>query len=76
MTEIEAMTTKEIDEMELGHFIDKNYFVRSELLSFLFGGHDYDLEYKYDRFYGKINILSIVANFAIEVHFEQRNSYR
>ena len=64
MPEIVDMTTEEFYQMELGQFIDKNDFVRSELLSFLFGGRDYDLEYKYDRFYKNIDISKIVANFA------------
>ena len=57
------MTTKEIDQMELEQIIDKHSFVRRELLSFLFGGRDYDLEYKYDQFYKKIKLSSIIANF-------------
>ena len=54
MTEIvdqtKPMTKKEIEQMELGHFIGKNSFIRIKLLSYFFHGRDYDLEYKYDRF--------------------------
>ena len=62
---INQMSKSEVEQMNLENFVDRYSCLGSHILSFLFADRDYELEYKYDRFYETIDISRIAANFEI-----------